>query len=55
MAETIQPGRVRQIFAVALLVIYATTWALPNNIDETTKFGYLGRALDSVHKKTHHS
>jgi hypothetical protein len=53
--ETVQPGRVRQIFAVALLVIYATTWALPNNIDETTKFGYVGRVLAAVHKKTDHS
>jgi hypothetical protein len=55
MAETIQPGRTTQIFAVTLLVIYATTWALPNNIDETTNFGYVGRALAAVHKKTHPS
>jgi hypothetical protein len=55
MAETIQPGRTTQIFAVTLLVIYATTWALPNNIDETTNFGYVGRALAAVHKKTHSS
>lgn len=53
--EAAQHGLVRQILAVILLVIYATTWALPNNIDETTKFGYLGRVLASVHKKSHSS
>jgi hypothetical protein len=54
-AGAIRREPVRPILSVVLLVIYATTWALPNNIDETTNFGYLGRALAAVHKKSHHS
>jgi hypothetical protein len=54
-ADAMRREPVRPILAVVLLVIYATTWALPNNIDETTNFGYLGRALAAVHKKSHHS
>jgi hypothetical protein len=51
-----QIGSGRQVFVVALLVVYATSWALPNNVDETTRFGYLGRAMASIHLKgSHHT
>jgi hypothetical protein len=53
--EATRSGLGRQVFAVALLVIYATTWALPNNLDATTNFGYMGRALAEGHKKSHPS
>lgn len=37
-----------KVLAGVFLFAYATLWALPNNIDNTSRMGYVGRVIDRV-------
>lgn len=44
-------GRIQvrsKVFACILLTAYATLWALPNNLDSSSRMGYFGRIIDRM-------
>jgi hypothetical protein len=48
-ARAYAPSRLGpRVFAAMCVVAYATLWAVPNNLDRTTRMGYFGRVRDRV-------